>query len=100
MSLAAGDTVEVIEKHENGWWFVCIEDEQGWAPSSYLESLEGSSSGEVEEIDVQGRGNIDTLSKADIFGEKISVHLNRDFRSIETHFLIDFTLSYNNNFFS
>jgi len=55
VSLAAGDTVEVIEKHENGWWFVCIEDEQGWAPSSYLEPLEGSSSGEVEEIDVQGR---------------------------------------------
>ena len=46
----------MIEKHENGWWFVCIEDEQGWAPSSYLEPLEGSSSGEVEEIDVQGRG--------------------------------------------
>lgn len=43
VSLAAGDTVEVIEKHENGWWFVSIEDEQGWAPSSYLEPVEGNS---------------------------------------------------------
>lgn len=63
VSLAAGDTVEVIEKHENGWWFVGIEDEQGWAPSSYLEPLEGGSSGEVEEIDVQGRESRHICSK-------------------------------------
>ena len=39
VSLACGDVVGVIEKHENGWWLVCIEDQQGWAPSSYLEPL-------------------------------------------------------------
>jgi len=49
----------VIEKHENGWWFVCIEDEQGWAPSSYLEPLEGGDrNGEIEEVDVRGRGKL------------------------------------------
>ncbi len=35
-----GDIVEVIDKNPNGWWFVSnSNDEQGWLPATYLESM-------------------------------------------------------------
>ncbi|XP_005098843.2 SH3 and PX domain-containing protein 2A isoform X2 [Aplysia californica] len=37
IALQPGMTVEVLEKSDSGWWFVNSEDEQGWAPSTYLE---------------------------------------------------------------
>ena len=33
----AGDTVDVIEKLDSGWWFVSVGGEQGFVPCSYLE---------------------------------------------------------------
>ncbi|XP_065671570.1 SH3 and PX domain-containing protein 2A isoform X3 [Hydra vulgaris] len=42
VTLAIGDVVDLIEKCDNGWWFVSIEDEQGWAPGSFLEPLGGT----------------------------------------------------------
>ena len=50
ISLAAGDTVDVIEKNESGWWFVSIEDEQGWAPSSFLEPIDDSKKNDISEV--------------------------------------------------
>ncbi|XP_065184888.1 SH3 and PX domain-containing protein 2B-like isoform X1 [Sycon ciliatum] len=41
VNLSAGVSVEVVEKNENGWWFVNVEEEQGWVPASYLEPAEG-----------------------------------------------------------
>ncbi|KAM9313912.1 SH3 and PX domain-containing protein 2A [Pholidichthys leucotaenia] len=38
ISLKAGETVDVIEKSESGWWFVSTAEEQGWVPATYLES--------------------------------------------------------------
>ncbi|XP_053297650.1 SH3 and PX domain-containing protein 2B isoform X1 [Pleuronectes platessa] len=38
ISLHAGQTVEVIEKNESGWWFVSSEDAQGWVPATCLEA--------------------------------------------------------------
>lgn len=35
-----GDIVEVVEKNTNGWWFVNIDDAQGWLPATYLEPLD------------------------------------------------------------
>ncbi|ELU03851.1 hypothetical protein CAPTEDRAFT_131607, partial [Capitella teleta] len=37
VSLNKGRTVSVVEKHDNGWWFVQFEEKQGWAPASFLE---------------------------------------------------------------
>lgn len=37
MSLQKDDTVEVIEKDNNGWWLVKKDGVEGWAPSNYLE---------------------------------------------------------------
>uniref|UniRef100_A0A8C3AJ99 SH3 and PX domains 2A n=1 Tax=Cyclopterus lumpus TaxID=8103 RepID=A0A8C3AJ99_CYCLU len=34
ISLKAGETVDVIEKSESGWWFVSTAEEQGWVPAT------------------------------------------------------------------
>ncbi|XP_021374579.1 SH3 and PX domain-containing protein 2A-like isoform X2 [Mizuhopecten yessoensis] len=41
LNLKAGMVVEVVEKSESGWWFVTIEDHQGWVPSTYLKRKDG-----------------------------------------------------------
>ncbi|KTG06391.1 hypothetical protein cypCar_00005363 [Cyprinus carpio] len=42
ISLKAGETVDVIEKSESGWWFVSTAEEQGWVPATYLDSQSGT----------------------------------------------------------
>uniref|UniRef100_A0A8C4QGH0 SH3 domain-containing protein n=1 Tax=Eptatretus burgeri TaxID=7764 RepID=A0A8C4QGH0_EPTBU len=37
IGLRAGQSVDVLEKSETGWWFVSGVDEQGWVPASFLE---------------------------------------------------------------
>ena len=37
LTLSEGDWVDVIERNDDGWWFVEIDGSQGWAPSSFLE---------------------------------------------------------------
>ncbi|KAK3749617.1 hypothetical protein QZH41_012955 [Actinostola sp. cb2023] len=41
INMVAGDVVEVIDKNENGWWFVNVDEEQGWVPAAYLEPVDG-----------------------------------------------------------
>ncbi|KAL9983258.1 hypothetical protein ACROYT_G005404 [Oculina patagonica] len=41
VNMVAGDIVEVIDKNENGWWFVNVDEEQGWVPAAYLENEDG-----------------------------------------------------------
>nr|XP_054599810.1 SH3 and PX domain-containing protein 2A isoform X2 [Nothobranchius furzeri] len=42
INLKAGETVDVIEKSESGWWFVSTSEEQGWVPATYLDSQNGT----------------------------------------------------------
>ncbi|XP_051939720.1 SH3 and PX domain-containing protein 2A isoform X3 [Hippocampus zosterae] len=42
INLKAGETVDVIEKSESGWWFVSTAEEQGWVPATYLDSQSGT----------------------------------------------------------
>uniref|UniRef100_A0A8C6SXU7 SH3 and PX domains 2Aa n=1 Tax=Neogobius melanostomus TaxID=47308 RepID=A0A8C6SXU7_9GOBI len=42
INLKAGETVDVIEKSESGWWFVSTSEEQGWVPATYLDSQSGT----------------------------------------------------------
>uniref|UniRef100_A0A671QM33 SH3 and PX domain-containing protein 2A n=1 Tax=Sinocyclocheilus anshuiensis TaxID=1608454 RepID=A0A671QM33_9TELE len=42
ISLKVGETVDVIEKSESGWWFVSTAEEQGWVPATYLDSQSGT----------------------------------------------------------
>lgn len=36
MSFEKGVDIEVLEKHESGWWLVHIGDGEGWAPSNHI----------------------------------------------------------------
>ncbi|KAJ8317011.1 hypothetical protein KUTeg_004915 [Tegillarca granosa] len=42
LNLSAGMVVDVLEKSESGWWFVHVEEQQGWVPSTYLERRDGT----------------------------------------------------------
>ncbi|ELU04141.1 hypothetical protein CAPTEDRAFT_219589 [Capitella teleta] len=55
VSLTAGETVEVLEKNEKGWWFVSCEEGQGWVPSSFLERTDGQE--EQRAVDVLDEGS-------------------------------------------
>ena len=37
ISFADGVSVEVLEKNDDGWWFVKIGSREGWAPSTFIE---------------------------------------------------------------
>ncbi|XP_003200390.2 SH3 and PX domain-containing protein 2A isoform X1 [Danio rerio] len=43
LSFPAGVQVEVVEKKESGWWFVRWGNEEGWAPTYYLQPIKSSS---------------------------------------------------------
>ena len=45
LSFDEGAEVEVIEKNNDGWWFVKINNEEGWAPSTYIEERKGGGGG-------------------------------------------------------
>ncbi|EGD82361.1 hypothetical protein PTSG_03026 [Salpingoeca rosetta] len=41
LTFACGDVFDVVEKNDNGWWFVTKDaDTQGWVPATFLEPLE------------------------------------------------------------
>ncbi|KAL1257731.1 hypothetical protein QQF64_010975 [Cirrhinus molitorella] len=42
LSFPAGVQVKVLEKQESGWWFVRWGDEEGWAPTYYLQPIKSS----------------------------------------------------------
>lgn len=37
VSFQKDDTMEIVEKDENGWWLARINGNEGWVPSNYLE---------------------------------------------------------------
>ncbi|XP_065831551.1 SH3 and PX domain-containing protein 2B-like isoform X2 [Oscarella lobularis] len=39
MSFAKGERVTVLEKKESGWWFVRIDDCEGWVPGAFFEPV-------------------------------------------------------------
>ena len=48
-SLTAGQMVDVVDKNQNGWWFVSLDNfNEGWVPATYLDPLYGTEEGHVE----------------------------------------------------
>ncbi|CAB4474879.1 hypothetical protein RhiirA5_351135 [Rhizophagus irregularis] len=35
----SGDTLEILQKDDNGWWLAKKDGKQGWVPSNYLEEI-------------------------------------------------------------
>ena len=47
ITLHRGDMVQVLEKKDNGWWYVRDwHGISGWAPAAYLKDVHGGSSEE------------------------------------------------------
>ncbi|XP_062867191.1 SH3 and PX domain-containing protein 2B isoform X2 [Trichomycterus rosablanca] len=44
ISFQAGVKVEVIEKNSSGWWYIQIDEKEGWAPANYMDKYKKSSS--------------------------------------------------------
>ncbi|XP_049730281.1 SH3 and PX domain-containing protein 2B isoform X2 [Elephas maximus indicus] len=43
ISFQAGMKVEVIEKNLSGWWYIQIEDKEGWAPATFIDKYKKTS---------------------------------------------------------
>ncbi|KAF4077210.1 hypothetical protein AMELA_G00205440 [Ameiurus melas] len=43
ISFQAGVKVEVIEKNSSGWWYIQIDDKEGWAPVTFLDKYKKTS---------------------------------------------------------
>ncbi|KAM4748312.1 SH3 and PX domain-containing protein 2B [Rhinophrynus dorsalis] len=44
ISFHAGLKVEVIEKNHSGWWYIQIDDKEGWAPATFIDKYKKTSS--------------------------------------------------------
>ncbi|XP_075065728.1 SH3 and PX domain-containing protein 2B isoform X2 [Mixophyes fleayi] len=44
ISFQAGLKVEVIEKNHSGWWYIQIDDKEGWAPATFIDKYKKTSS--------------------------------------------------------
>ncbi|CAL8365690.1 unnamed protein product [Lota lota] len=44
ISFQAGLKVEVIEKNSSGWWYIQIDDKEGWAPITFIDKYKKTSS--------------------------------------------------------
>jgi len=57
LSVSKGQLVEVIEKQENGWWFVTDEEgERGWVPGSFLCRQDGQEDNLITTESAPGAG--------------------------------------------
>ncbi|KAJ8348020.1 hypothetical protein SKAU_G00266090 [Synaphobranchus kaupii] len=43
ISFGAGVKVEVIEKNSSGWWYIQIDDKEGWAPITFIDKYKKTS---------------------------------------------------------
>ncbi|XP_073680561.1 SH3 and PX domain-containing protein 2B isoform X1 [Garra rufa] len=43
ISFQAGLKVEVIEKNSSGWWYIQIDDKEGWAPVTFIDKYKKTS---------------------------------------------------------
>nr|XP_002125414.1 SH3 and PX domain-containing protein 2A-like [Ciona intestinalis] len=76
LNARVGEVVEVMDKHENGWWFVSTEDgEQGWVPGVYLGKPDGKSENLVIKQDQLGQGEL-YLTTTQYNGEDSEVSFN------------------------
>ncbi|XP_061904699.1 SH3 and PX domain-containing protein 2B isoform X3 [Entelurus aequoreus] len=44
ISFQAGIKVEVIEKNGSGWWYIQIDEQEGWAPATFIDKYKKTSS--------------------------------------------------------
>jgi len=45
------ELMQVLERSENGWWFVAIGGSEGWAPASYIQEVSKAGGTSTQEDD-------------------------------------------------
>ncbi|XP_075878186.1 SH3 and PX domain-containing protein 2B isoform X6 [Nelusetta ayraudi] len=74
ISFQAGVKVEVIEKNGSGWWYIQMEDKEGWAPATFIDKYKKTSNAlrpnflaplpnEMEKLQLEDASLEDTWSK-------------------------------------
>ncbi|XP_026098516.1 SH3 and PX domain-containing protein 2A-like isoform X5 [Carassius auratus] len=69
VSFPAGVEVEVLEKQESGWWYIRWGDDEGWAPTFYLEPVKRTHNVGVQEspngplVDLSSTNKSNSLEK-------------------------------------
>ncbi|XP_059408730.1 SH3 and PX domain-containing protein 2A isoform X6 [Carassius carassius] len=69
VSFPAGVEVEVLEKQESGWWYIRWGDDEGWAPTFYLEPVKHTHDVGVQEspngplVDLSSTNKSNSLEK-------------------------------------
>lgn len=69
VNMVAGDVVEVIDKNENGWWFVNVDEEQGWVPAAYLEREDGTTDEIINQTELTEKYITTSAYKAELDDE-------------------------------
>ncbi|XP_052436209.1 SH3 and PX domain-containing protein 2A isoform X2 [Carassius gibelio] len=97
LSFPAGVQVEVLEKQESGWWFVRWGNEEGWAPTYYLQPIKSFETSGTEakttemvnsetcwsaspELEISVQGDVGKLGKC-ISLEKNEQRVNQSLKS-------------------
>ncbi|KAM3600929.1 uncharacterized protein V6R79_004748 [Siganus canaliculatus] len=68
ISFQAGIKVEVIEKNASGWWYIQIDEKEGWAPATFIDKYKKTSNalrpnflaplpGEMEKLRLEDGGS-------------------------------------------
>uniref|UniRef100_A0A672RVR7 SH3 and PX domain-containing protein 2A-like n=1 Tax=Sinocyclocheilus grahami TaxID=75366 RepID=A0A672RVR7_SINGR len=73
LSFPVGVQVEVLEKQESGWWFIRWGNEEGWAPTYYLQAIKSSETSGTE-------GDVGKMSKC-VSLEKNEQRVNQSLKS-------------------
>ncbi|XP_077866527.1 SH3 and PX domain-containing protein 2B-like, partial [Saccoglossus kowalevskii] len=76
VSLESGDIVEVIEKNDSGWWFVSLDEEQGWVPATFLQKCDNDEPNEdFVSVDTNQEKYITTHSFEAQSGDELSLNI-------------------------
>uniref|UniRef100_A0A673KGU2 SH3 and PX domain-containing protein 2A-like n=1 Tax=Sinocyclocheilus rhinocerous TaxID=307959 RepID=A0A673KGU2_9TELE len=79
LSFPAGVQVEVLEKQESGWWFVRWGNEEGWAPTYYLQPIKSFETSGTEAKTTE-KGNVGKMGKC-VSLEKNEQRVNQSLKS-------------------
>ncbi|XP_037126576.1 SH3 and PX domain-containing protein 2B isoform X4 [Syngnathus acus] len=82
ISFQAGVKVEVIEKNGSGWWYIQIDEQEGWAPATFIEKYKKTSNAlrpnflaplpnEMEKLRLEDSGSSNAPAKDDSWSKPL-----------------------------
>ncbi|CAL9685402.1 unnamed protein product [Knipowitschia caucasica] len=76
ISFTAGIKVEVVDKNGSGWWYIQIDDKEGWAPATFIDKYKKTSNAlrpnflaplpnEMERLSLEDNNHINSTTTTD-----------------------------------